>query len=88
MKMRYCILCLLSFVMVGCVSDFSPFDSNDFNEYKATQTQLTDTDEQVFYYFGYENRKIFLDQVTRVRKDQILNCYESHARFLDSTVLH
>ncbi len=65
MKPKTYILFLLSFVLAGCVEDFVVSDHKAYEEESATRAEQKDkdVDGQVFYWYGIENRKIFLNQV-------------------------
>lgn len=58
MKQIY-ILSLLYIVMMGCTEDIVP----QRDDSAKLQTRAGQADDQVFYYYGYENRKVFLSRV-------------------------
>ncbi|MDR2910374.1 MAG: hypothetical protein LBV47_03285 [Bacteroidales bacterium] len=60
MKLKTYIICLLSFAFFGCERDYV-LESGDTTEI-LTRAGLKEG--QVFYYYGIEDRKIFLNQVT------------------------
>ncbi|MDR2968837.1 MAG: hypothetical protein LBV32_04435 [Tannerellaceae bacterium] len=62
MKLKSYIFCLLSFVLPGCVDDYAPVPENDDMTEVLTRAGLKEG--QVFYYYGIEDKKIFLDQET------------------------
>lgn len=63
MRSRYLALCLLSFLATSCAEDVA-LESDDAAQ---TTTRANREEGDVFYYFGYEDRKIFLNRV----KDKI-----------------
>ncbi len=62
MKPQTYIISLLSLLFVGCAEDLSLFlyDKNS----DTAQTRAGQKEGEVFYYYGIENRKIYLDRVT------------------------
>ena len=70
MKPGLVILCLLAFMVFSCTKE--DIVSNDSREEVITRAL---EEENVFYYYGYENKKIFLRQT----KDKIFVTFAPEA---------
>ncbi len=62
MKSQTYILCLLSFLVLGCTEDLETTYNVNYND--TAQTRTYQENGEVFYYYGIENQKILLDKVT------------------------
>lgn len=54
---------LLSIVIMGCADDFVPTNASEETAMTRVDLQKVQQEDQVFYWYGIENEKIFLNQV-------------------------